>query len=108
MVVKWVNDGVLQANASEKLIDDGDMLVNDCEMLINDGQMSIWSYTHFNLIDKHFAIIKGTLCKILIFYGEVNGSTVSQKSYFSCNWTLLLVEISIFPSMFRRFIMRRA
>ena len=42
MIVKWTNDGLLQAN-------DGEMLVNDCEMLVNDGEMSIWSYTfHHN------------------------------------------------------------
>ena len=34
MMVKWANDGLLQAN-------DGKMLVNDGEMLVNDGEMSI-------------------------------------------------------------------
>ena len=43
-MVKWVNDGLLQAN-------DGKMLVNDGEMLVNDGEMGIWSYTHFTIID---------------------------------------------------------
>ena len=44
MMVKWVNDGILQAN-------DGEMLVNnDFEMLVNDGEMSEKSYTHFNII----------------------------------------------------------
>ena len=42
-MVKWANDGLLQAN-------DGKMLVNDGEMLVNDGEM-IWSYTHFTIID---------------------------------------------------------
>ena len=36
MMVTWENDGLLQAN---------------------DGEKSIWSYTHFTIIDKHFTII---------------------------------------------------
>ena len=39
MMVKWANDGILQAN-------DGKMLINDGEMLVKDGEMSVWSYTH--------------------------------------------------------------
>ena len=39
MMVKWANDGLLQAN-------DGKMLVNDGEMLVNDGE-----YNHFTIID---------------------------------------------------------
>ena len=49
-MVKWANDGLLQAN-------DGKMLVNDGEMLVNDGEMSVWSYTHFTIINEHFTII---------------------------------------------------
>ena len=49
MMVKWSNDGWLQAN-------DGKMLVDDGEMLVNDGEMSVW-YTHFTIIDEHFTII---------------------------------------------------
>ena len=49
MMVKWANDGWLQAN-------DGKMLVNDGEMLVNDGEMIVW-YTHFTIIDEHFTII---------------------------------------------------
>ena len=33
------------------LVNDGEMLVNDGEMLVNDGVMSIYSYTHFTIID---------------------------------------------------------
>ena len=44
MMVKWANDGLLQANA-------GKMLVNDSEMQVNDGEMSLWSYTYFTIID---------------------------------------------------------
>ena len=33
------------------------MFVNDGEMLVNDGDMSIWSCTHFAIIDWHFTII---------------------------------------------------
>ena len=51
MMVRWSNDGVLQANATEMFVNDGQMLVNDGEMLVNDGEMSIWSYTHFTIID---------------------------------------------------------
>ena len=53
MIVKLVNDGLLQANASKILVKDGEMPVNDGEMLGNDGQMSIWSYeySHFTIID---------------------------------------------------------
>jgi len=41
-MVKWANDGLLQAN-------DGKMLVNDGEMLVNNGEMSEW-YIHFTII----------------------------------------------------------
>ena len=48
MMVNWQNDGVLvlQANATN-------MPVNDGEMLVNDGEMSIWPYTHLTIINKH-------------------------------------------------------
>ena len=36
IMVKWTNDGLLQANASK-------ILVNDGLMLANDGEMSAWS-----------------------------------------------------------------
>jgi len=49
MMVKWANDGPLQAN-------DCKMLCNDGEMLVNDGEMSEW-YTHYTIIDEHFTII---------------------------------------------------
>ena len=51
MMVKWANDGLLQAN-------DGKMLVNDGEMLVNDGELSVWSYTNFNIIHEQFIIIR--------------------------------------------------
>ena len=44
MKVNWANDGLLQAN-------DGEMLINDGEMLVIDGEMSIWTFTHFTIID---------------------------------------------------------
>ena len=50
MMVKWVNDGLLQANG-KMLVNDGEILVNDGEMLVNDGEMSKWSYTHFTIIN---------------------------------------------------------
>ena len=39
MMVKWVNDGLLQA-------DDSKMLVNDGEILVNDGEMSVLHSFH--------------------------------------------------------------
>ena len=42
--VQLLIDGLLQANASKMLVDDG-------EMLVNDGEMSVGSYTHFPIID---------------------------------------------------------
>ena len=49
MMAKWANDGLL--HDGKMLVNDGEMLVNDGEMLVNDGEMSIWSYTHFTIID---------------------------------------------------------
>ena len=43
MMVKWAYDGLLQANASRMLVNDGEMLVNG----VNDGDMSAWYYTNF-------------------------------------------------------------
>jgi len=57
MMVKWANDGLPQANASKMLVNDGEMLVNDGEILGIDNEMSIWSYTHFTIINKLFTII---------------------------------------------------
>ena len=48
-MVKWANDGLLQAN-------NGKMLVNDGEKLVNDGEMNVW-YTHFTIFDEHFNFI---------------------------------------------------
>ena len=42
---------------SVKLLNDSKMLVNDGEMLVNDGKMSVWSYTHFTIINEHPTII---------------------------------------------------
>ena len=39
------------------LVNDGEMHVNDGEMLVNDGEMSLWSYTHFTIINEHFTSI---------------------------------------------------
>ena len=56
-MVKWANDGLLQANDGKMLVNDGEMLVNDGEMLVNDGEMIIWFYTHFTIIVLHLTII---------------------------------------------------
>ena len=34
-----------------KLANDDLLHANDGEMLVNDGEMSVWSYTHFTIID---------------------------------------------------------
>ena len=49
MMVKGANYGILQANASKMLVDDGEVLANDGEMLVNYGERSIWSYTHLTI-----------------------------------------------------------
>ena len=51
IMVKWANDGLLQANDGKILVNDGEMLVNDGEMLVNGGEMSICSYIHFTIIN---------------------------------------------------------
>ena len=64
MMVKLVNDGLLQANDGKMLVNDGEMFVNDSKMLVNDGKMlvndgeiSLWSYTYFTIINEHFTTI---------------------------------------------------
>ena len=42
---------ILQANDGKMLGYDGEMPLNDGEILVNDGEMSVWSYTHFTIID---------------------------------------------------------
>ena len=64
MMVKWVNDGLLQANDGKMLVNDGKMLVNDGKMLVNDGEMSAWSYTHLTIFDEHFPIINKHLLSL--------------------------------------------
>ena len=51
IMVKWANDGILQANDGKMLVNDGEMLIDDGKMLVNDGEMSVWSYSHFTIID---------------------------------------------------------
>ena len=51
MMVKWENDGVLQANDGRMLVKVGEMLVNDGEILVDDGEMSICLYIHFTIIN---------------------------------------------------------
>ena len=36
------------------LVNDGEMLFNDGKMLAKDDEMSIWSYTHFTIINEYF------------------------------------------------------
>ena len=60
----------------------------------------------FSNITRHMPVLtfslKRTLCKISMFYGEVYGTTASQKIVLvHAIWTLLIVEISIFPSSSR-------
>ena len=42
-------------DATQMFVNVSDMLVNDGEMLVNDGETSIWSYTHFTIINEHFS-----------------------------------------------------
>ena len=56
-MVKWATDGLLQGNDGKMLVNDVEMIVNDSEMLVNDGEMSIWSYTHFTIINEYFTIM---------------------------------------------------
>ena len=37
------------------------MLVNEAEMRDIDGEISVWTYTHFTIIDEHFSIINEQL-----------------------------------------------
>ena len=54
MMVKWAYDGLLQANASKMLDNDGQMLIcDDGEMLVNDGEMIIWSMIIVNFFHHH-------------------------------------------------------
>ena len=39
--VQLLNDWVLQANATNMLVNDGEMLVNGGELLVNDGEMLV-------------------------------------------------------------------
>ena len=65
--VQLLNDGqmsqwwfLLKAHDGKMLVNDGKRLVNDGEMHVNDardGEISIWSYTHFTIINEHFTII---------------------------------------------------
>ena len=41
IMVKWANDGLLQANEGKMLVNDDEMLVNDGDMLVNDGEMLV-------------------------------------------------------------------
>ena len=50
MMVKWANDGSLQAN-------DGKMLVNDGEMLVNDGEMSTFDH-HWEAAPTDLQLLK--------------------------------------------------
>ena len=74
MMVRWVNEGVLQAYATKMLVNNGEMLVNDGEMLVNDGEMSKWSYTHFTIINEHFTIINEHLSSIGLKYTIIRSS----------------------------------
>ena len=40
---------------------DGEMLDNDYEMVVDDDEMSVWSYTHFTIIDEHFQSLRSIL-----------------------------------------------
>ena len=46
-----------------------------------------------------WAVLKGTLCKISIFYGEANGTTKNQISYFTCDLTPYSCRNKHFPDI---------
>ena len=66
MMVKWVNDGLLQANDGKMLVNDGEIIVNEGEMLVNDNTLispslitnspslawSMPSFAHLTIIEK--------------------------------------------------------
>ena len=56
MMVKWADDGLLQAN----------------EMLVNDGEMSAWSYIHFTIIDEQSTIINKQITIITEHFTIIN------------------------------------
>ena len=72
--MQLLNDGVLKANATKMLVNDGEMFANDGEMLVNDDEMSIWSYTHFTIIDEHFITINEHFSSIDLKYTIIHSS----------------------------------
>ena len=95
MMVKWVNYGLLQSNDGKMHVNDGQMLVNDGQMLVNDGEISIWSCTHFSIIDYHFAIIKEHFTIISLKY------TIIRSFYH--NWEAAPTARVIFWRFFANF-----
>ena len=61
-MVKWANDGVLQANDGKMFVNDGEMLVNDGEMLVNDGEMREVGYPNFRV--SFFCVFPYLLCDL--------------------------------------------
>ena len=66
MMVKWANDGLLQANATK-------ILVNDGEMLVNDGEMSV---EHI-LISPSMTSISPSLMSISLSLTSISPSLTS-------------------------------
>jgi len=65
-MVKWANDGQLQANDGKMLVNDGEMFVNDGEMLVNDGDWWNARQLCWNeyMINDHTLISKTSLTYI--------------------------------------------
>ena len=87
MMVKWANDGLLQANDGKMLVNAGEMLVNDGEMLFNDGEMSIWSYEVPSIKNANLSI-KYELIKLQKFQiaGKKGINVVVRFQYSEISW----------------------
>ena len=89
-MVRWANDGILQANDGEMLVNDGKMLVNDGEMLVNYGEMIIWSNTHFTITELHFTIINVHFTIISLKYTLISSFHHNSKAAPTVLYILIL------------------
>ena len=81
-MARWVNDGVLQANATE--------------MLVNYSEMSVGSYTHFTIIDEHFNTINEHFTFINEHFSSLSLKfTIIRSS--DHHWEAALTAISLEP-----------
>ena len=68
-------------------------------MLVNDGEMSIWSYTHFTIIDYHFTIINEHITIISLKYTIIFSfdhyweASPTELIFLSLHYELWLINI---------------